>query len=49
MAFVVEKDIALRPMNIRFLSRVLVMFDADGIAHLIKQLFGLRCSQIAHG
>ena len=41
MTFVVEKDIALCPMDIRFFGRIRVMFDADGVAQLVEKFFRL--------
>jgi len=36
VAFVVEEDVRFGPIHVRFLRAVAVVFDPDGIAHLVK-------------
>jgi hypothetical protein len=38
--FVVKKDVAANPLHIGFFGAARVMLDANGIAHLVKELFG---------
>jgi len=33
-----KENVALRPMDISFFGRIRIVFDADGIAQLVKKL-----------
>jgi acyl-[acyl carrier protein]--UDP-N-acetylglucosamine O-acyltransferase len=39
MPFIVKKDVAANPLHINFLGAVRIMFDTNGITHLVKELF----------
>lgn len=40
VAFVMEEDETARPIYTRFFGAVGVVFEANGVAHLVEQFFG---------
>jgi hypothetical protein len=44
-----EKGCGANPLYISFFSAVGVMFDTNGIAYLVKELFGWRLHRLSSG
>jgi hypothetical protein len=49
MPFIVKKDVAANPLHISFFGAGRVMLDANGIADLVKELFGRRLHRLSRG
>ena len=48
VAFVVEKDLSLRPMDIGFFGAAGVVFQAGGIARLVQKFPGFGWGCVSH-